>query len=497
MMESLARCCLRPFRSIAVVALLLPVRAASQVDETRSSAAPIAIVGVTVVDVATGRSLSDYTVVVSGSRIAAVGPREGRGAVRAASGTRVVDGKGKYLIPGLWDMHVHALPNERRPKAVETFFPLFVANGVTGVRDMGDNLDTLRTVRARSTGFGPRLVAAGPLVDGPRPTIPDQSIAVATPEDAPRIVDSLASAGVDFIKVYSRLPRDTYAAIATAARRRGLPFAGHVPIEVPVRDASNAGQASIEHLAEIILDCSSEELDIRRQLVVAVQPGPPGSADLTRARRAARARALKTVDWPKCRSLFAQLARNKTWVVPTLSVGANVADTARAHDARLRYFEAKTLAAWRGDGPAAPSPTRVPNDSSAPRPAQLADAAPYVRELVRAGVGLLAGTDLPNFYTFPGFDIHEELELLVQAGLTPIEALATATVNPVRFLNATDSLGSVAVGKLADLVLLDADPLSDIRNTKAIRAVLANGRLLDRSALDSVLARVERAAREP
>lgn len=477
-------------RLLVGVACVLPAHAAGQ-----NRAVSIAIVGVAVVDVATGERVPDQTVVVSGSRITAVGPRQGRGAVRVASGARVVDGTGGYLIPGLWDMHVHALPGERRPRALETFFPLFVANGVTGVRDMGDALDTLRAVRARRALTSPRLVAAGPLVDGPKPTVPDLSIAVATPADAEKIVDSLASGGVDFIKVYSRLPRDTYSAIAAAARRRGLPFAGHVPVEVSVSDASSAGQASIEHLAEIILDCSSDEVDLRRQVVEAVQPAPPGSAELTRARRSARARALRMVDWPKCRSLFSRLARNKTWVVPTLAVGANVADTTRAHDARLRYFDATTLAAWRADAPVPAA--RAPNDSSAPRPAPLADVAPYVRELVRAGVGLLAGTDLPNFYTFPGFDLHAELALLVQAGLTPLQALQAATLNPARFLHATDSLGAVAPGKLADLVLLDANPLADIRNTAAIRAVFTNGRYLDRPALDSLLVGIERAARAP
>jgi imidazolonepropionase-like amidohydrolase len=467
----------------------------SQVAQSQATPARIAIVGVTVVDVSTGRLLRDHTVVVSEGRIAAVGPRQGRGAVRVRAGARVVDGKGKYLIPGLWDMHVHALPSDRRPKTVDTFFPLFVANGVTGVRDMGGNLDTLLAIRTRRALMAPRLVAAGPLVDGPRPTFPELSVSVATPAAASGSVDSLVTAGVDFIKVYSRLPRETYAAIVAAARRRGLPVAGHVPIELSVSEASNAGQASVEHLAEIILDCSSEAGDIRRQFVAAMQGAPAGSTDLTRARRAARARALRTVDWPTCRSLFAELARNGTWVVPTLAVGANVADTSRAHDARLRYFDASTVAAWRSDAPATPASGRAPNDSSAPRPAPLADVAPYARELVRAGVGLLAGTDLPNFYTFPGFDLHAELALLVEAGLTPLQALQAATLNPARFLAATDSLGSVAPGKLADLVLLDADPLGDIRNTTAIRAVFANGRFLDRAALDSLLVGAERVAR--
>jgi hypothetical protein len=460
------------------------------------NAAPIAITDVTVIDVVAGRRVANRTVVIQGARINVVGPRTGRGAVRIPDGATLVDGRGKFLIPGLWDMHVHALPRASRPRATETFFPLFVANGVTGIRDMGDLLDTLVALRARGTRESPatpRLVAAGPIVDGPQPTFPDQSIAVASPNDAPRIVDSLAAASVDFIKVYSRLPRETYQALATAARRRGIPFAGHVPVEVSVRDASDAGQASVEHMADIVIDCSRDEDAIRRDFVSAIKSAPPGAAELTRARRAARTRAVATVDWPKCRALFEHLARNGTWVTPTLVVGANAADTTRPNDPRLRYFERATVAGWRAERNAGAA--RPAADSSTIRPAQLAEAAPYVREMARAGVRLLAGTDLPNAFTLSGFDLHAELALLVEAGLTPAAALRAATVDAARFLRATDSLGTVASGRLADLVLLDADPLANIHNTATIRAVFLNGRYLDRAALDALLAGVERLVR--
>ena len=477
--------------SAATVTFSTP--AAGQAGGAPNAPPPLVITDVTVIDVVAGRGVPGRTVLIQGDRIRAVGARAGRGAVRIPAGASVVDGRGKYLIPGLWDMHVHALPRERRPRATETLFPLFVANGVTGVRDMGDVLDTLialRARRARDTIVAPRLVAAGPIVDGPHPTFPDQSIAVASASDAPRIVDSLASLGVDFIKVYSRLPRETYLALAAAARRRGIPFAGHVPVEVSVREASDAGQASVEHIADIVIDCSSEEAALRRDYVAAVKDAPSGATELTRARRAARTRALATVDWPKCRALFAHLARNGTWVVPTLVVGANASDTTRPNDPRLRYFEAPTVAGWRAERNAG-APRSGADASSAVRPAALAEAAPYVRELARAGVRLLAGTDLPNAFTFSGFDLHAELALLVEAGLTPAAALRSATSEAARFLRARDSLGTVAPGKLADLVLLDANPLVDIRNTAKIRAVLLAGRYLDRAALDAVLAGVE------
>lgn len=451
---------------------------------------PVAIVGVTVIDVETGRRIPDSVVVVRDGVIESVGPR-----VRVPRDARRVDGRNRFLIPGLWDMHVHTLPQSTRPRALTTFLPLFVANGVTGVRDMGSEPGALAAARTRIARDGlvaPRLVAAGPILDGARPQWPKISIAVAGRDDAAAAVASVVEGGADFLKVYSNLSREAYLGLAEAARSRRLAFAGHVPGSMTVAEASDAGQRSIEHLGEIQMACSGESEAIRAEL--AAVDNDPAATAATRigARRAARDKAARTLDLERCRALFERLARNGTWVAPTLSVNLNALDPSRADDPRLRYFEPETRAAWRGDG-------RRPAPSDRPPLAALEDtgALDIVKRLADAHVRLLAGTDLTNFYTMPGFDLHQELALLVEAGLTPLQALQAATLEPARFLGLEKELGTVAVGRRADLVLLDADPLLEIRNTTRIAAVVRDGRPYDRAALDALLAGVERVAARP
>jgi hypothetical protein len=447
---------------------------------------PVAIVGVTVVDVETGRRLPDRTVVIRGGRIESVAA--GRRPPRDA---RRVEGRGRFLIPGLWDMHVHTMPQATRPRALTTFLPLFVANGVLGVRDMGSEPGVVPAARERIAREGlvaPRLVTAGPILDGARPQWPRLSIAVSAPDDAERAVDEALATGAEFLKVYAGLSREAYLALSAVAARRGVRFAGHVPGSVTVAETAEAGQHSIEHLGEIQMACSAEAETIRRQLAAADSAPDGTAASRAAARRAARSRAAATLDPARCSSLLATLARKGTWVVPTLTVSHNAMDPARPDDPRLRYFEPETLAAWRADS-RRPAPSATPLQGL-----REAGALDLVRRLASAGVPLLAGTDLTNFYTLPGFDLHLELALLVEAGLTPLQALQAATIGPARFLGRTDEFGTVAAGQRADLVVLEADPLRDIHNTARIAAVILDGRVFDRQGLDQLLAGVERVA---
>lgn len=443
----------------------------------------LVLTGVTVVDVREGRLVPNRTVVVKGNRIDAVTAGSARS---IPDGARVIDAGGKYLIPGLWDMHVHSAAAAARE------LPVYLANGVTGVRNMHSTADTaLALVRgikrqlAAGTLFGPRFLANGPIVDGPEPA-QQGSVPVGTAAAARSAVDSLVAGGADFIKVYIRLPREAYFGVAEQAKRRKVPFVGHVPVSVRAEEAADAGQRSIEHTHELDWSCSTRGDSIRAAFL----------ADTAPSRATYRhARAGLTATWSggQCAAAIAAMKRNGTWFVPTLVVGwaPLAADSVAADSAAIGVVPGTTLEWWWKEN------DQMPAEERRVAEAELRSGVALVGLLHEAGVPLLAGSDTGNPFVVPGFSLHTELELLVRAGLSSLAALRTATVNPARFLEATDSLGTVEAGKLADLVLLDADPLADIRNAAKIRAVITDGRYLDRTALDLLLADARRAAGPP
>jgi imidazolonepropionase-like amidohydrolase len=431
-------------------------------------AEPVAITGVTVVDTAGGPSRAGMTVLFDGERIGALA-RDGQ--VDLPQGTQLVDGRGKFLIPGLWDMHVHW--NEPR------YLALFIANGVTGVRIMWSDARHFgqREQIAAGTLTGPRLALAGNIIDGPKPFWPG-SVAAATEADGRAAVRRTHEQGFDYVKVYSLLPREVFFAIADEAKKRRIPFVGHVPDSVRVAEASIAGMKSIEHLTGLLLAVSGEEGELRRELAATPKP-PPGIGR----------RVLETYDARKAASLYATLKANDTWQVPTFTVlhsGAYAQELGRSNDPRMRYMPAWVRTLWASGVARELAPLQVANQRRLfDRRLQL------VGEMHRAGVGILAGSDVLNPYCFPGFSLHDELEWLVKAGLHPMAALQAATRNPALFLGREKDLGTIEPGKLADLVLLEADPTLDIRNTRRIAAVVAAGKLHSRAALDQMLAEIE------
>jgi imidazolonepropionase-like amidohydrolase len=411
----------------------------------------IAITHVTVIDGRSADPRVDQTVVVQGNRIIAAGPSAG---TRAPVGASIVDGRGKFLIPGLWDMHVHTtMPGGR------DVLKLYIANGVTGVRDMAGDWPTLTSWRAeiaRGALIGPRIVASGPYLEGGDQPIPH--LLVKSAADAAPAVDSLIKLGVDFIKVHGQLTPESYFAIARAARARHIPFAGHVSRAVGAAAASDSGQASIEHLLAIPNPCTAAE-------VTAIAPRFPTQAALGRC---------DTLDQAP---LYAKLRRNGTWVVPTLVAQVEVArwpkrdvpgDSVQGYlPDSLRRYVAEIF----------PMVDSVPPDADVNGARLFAKRVEVTGALFRAGVGVMAGTDAPLRNSPPGFGLHEELLHFTQAGMTPFEALRAATYEPVRFLGMLDSLGTVEAGKVSDLVLLVANPLTDIRNSSRTAFVVAAGRL--------------------
>jgi imidazolonepropionase-like amidohydrolase len=378
-------------------------------------------------------------------------------------------------------VHVHT--------ASPSFLPLYLANGVTGVRDMHaldpDAIFSLRDQVQHAKQAGPRVVAAGPLVDGPKPFVPG-SLVAANAADGREDVRKLKKMGADFVEVYTKLPREAYLAIADEAKKQGLTFAGHVPESVSVAEASDLGQRSIEHLTGIDLACSEKDDELRREAVAAlVKADNSASWDLL-----ARidARAADSFSDKKARALYARFVRNGTWHVPTLTVLHSLSsldDPKFTADQRVKFMPPSLSSYW--------SLMKLSPETAAGLKRRYKRATGLVRAMHRAGVPLLAGTDTPGVpYVFPGFSLHDELALLVaEGGFTPMEALQAATRDPARFLGREKDLGTVQPGKLADLVLLDADPLADIHNTTNIAAVVANGELLPRNELDKVLADVE------
>jgi imidazolonepropionase-like amidohydrolase len=409
----------------AFLVLLLAIGVSGDVGQRPQS--PLAITHVTVIDVSGAPAKPDMTVVIANGRIETVGKT---GEVRLAEEARVLDATGKFLIPGLWDMHGHLTYTSENPLA------LLLEHGVTGVRDMGGDLERIDRWRkeiASGARLGPHIVRAGPFVDGPKPGAKDR-LAVNNAAEARRAVATLKRRGVDFIKVHTGLSRESFFAVADEARKQGLPLAAHVPSGlwtkaegVSIAEASDAGAKSLEHI-EILLECALHAKDATAK-----------SLD----------RALDELNGEAGKALFARLARNGTYYVPTL----------------VAYYRGFVL--WSGN----PKET----DGSRHLHRQFLE---LVKAMRRARVPIMAGSDFSDWALVPGIDLHNELALLVEAGLTPMEALQTATVQPARFLGKLDSQGTIETGKLADLVLLDANPLEDICHTRMINAVILGGRLI-------------------
>ena len=391
-------------------------------------------------------------------------------------------------------MHVHALL-EGRP---DYFFPLFIANGVTGVRDMGGSLPSERINQIRkeiADGriLGPRFGAvAGRILDGPGGRL-EVSVVVATAEEGRQLVQSSRRQGADFIKVYNLLPRDVYLAIVGEAKKQGMPVAGHVPFAMTAAEVSDLGQKSIEHTTDLFTSCSRDEAALRQELRERAQAQVQAGGDSNAARMPVEVKASASYDERKAADLFARFARNGTWQCPTLTVRrANTsADLGQIDtDSRLKYIPPSVRDSWRKTF----TQRIAPPAEMEQRKRRFQKTLEMVAAMQRAGVGILAGTDILNPYVFPGFSLHDELALLVQAGLTPMEALQAATVNPAKFLGLSSTLGTIEKGKIADLVLLEANPLEEIGNTQSIGAVVVNGRYLPKAALQKMLAEAEAAA---
>lgn len=404
-----------------------------------------------------------------------------------------IDVSNKYIIPGLWDMHTHPddpemwrmePPREEKDRLL----PLFVVHGVTGIRDMGGDLNLVKRWRdmySQGNLLAPKIVACGPLLDGPNPMW-DGSVGIDGPEKVPQVVDSLIASGVDFLKVYSLLPRETYMKLSEYANSLNFPFVGHVPFTVLPSEAANTGMKSQEHLLEILKECSHQIPDELLQDILAMESGVQKSITANTFRMA-------TYDREKASSLFELFAKKQIWHCPTLSMWSKNAwfeDELKMDNELLPYLPKYLRAYW----------TPEHNDHL-----QFRENQEYldikrklyllylemVRDMNSKGVMLLAGTDMgANPLCFPGVGLHNELKAFVDAGLSPHEALQTATINPAHFLGIQEDYGSVEAGKVADLVLLEKNPLEDITHLQYVFAVVRDGKLITNESIEEIKASI-------
>ena len=447
----------------------------------------IVIPHVTVIDMTGAVPLLDQTVVIEKQRISNLGPSA---AVDIPRGAQIVDARGKFLIPGLVDMHIHLTAAGEPDGSRKFIIPLLLANGIANVRDMGSYLDSILPLRKEieeGKRFGPSIITPRTYLDGSPPSF-QPSLVVTNRAQADEDVHQLVARGVDFIKVQSILTRDAYFAIAQAARSEHLVFVGHVPDRVTAAEAADAGQHSIEHLTNVLRGCSRDESKLmREQFFITAKQQSPGQS---RARESRWLHRLLDAYSPgAATALIAKFKEKDVWQTPTLVLLKNDAfptlENVATSDDRAKFIPSRTLDTWKKSR--TEQMKRVSTQDSELHAQLLRKSMDLVAQMQKTGVKILAGTDSPAPYVFPGSGLHDELQLLVEAGLTPFEALQAATRSPAEFLHTEKDSGTIEKGKYANLVLLDANPLENIRNTRNIRAVILRGKLFDRSALDQLL----------
>ena len=429
---------------------------------------------VNIVDVETGEIHVTQTVGIDGDKITAIYNTK----VEPTENTQVINATGKYLIPGLWDMHIHYNVSYKEVA------PLLIANGVTGVREMWgvpEKLNEIRTKMSAGELLAPDLYTAGAIIDG-YPSRRRGSLEVKSTEEAIEATKGQMEEEIDFIKIYSSLSEEQFLAIAKTANDNNFPFAGHIPDAVSIYTAIDAGLASAEHLYGI-LEASSSKLDSLERLTDPMDK-LNGLVD--------------TFNEAKFDSLVSVLAKSDLWICPTLTVLNAVGqldNEAFTTDERMDYLPNYITEIWN---PAFyvryPDKEKYYTTRKKVYQFQLG----LMGKMSEAGVKILAGTDFANPHCYPGFSLHDELGLMVQGGMSELEVLKSATSHPAAFMGQAEHKGSVEVGKQASMVLLNKNPLEDIRNTQSIEAVIIRGEALNRAELDQILEETKaKAARKP
>lgn len=471
-----------------IVLVLIVFSACSPAGEQFENA--LCIENISTIDAKSGLQ-NDMTVVILDNKIVKVTKTVD---LQLAAENKIVDGTGKYLIPGLWDAHVHfAFIEELAP----AMFDLFLGYGITSVRDTGGRIEFVKAWKDKAESDpkkAPRVMIAGPLIDGTpnvydgsSPSFPPLSVHVADVDATIAVVEELDSIGVDLLKAYEMLTPEKFKAITRLAKEKGLKVTGHIPLSMDVISASNAGLNSIEHFRnlEMSMVANWEELLAERREVLKNKEQKSGGALRSSLHKLQRYDAIKKTDSVTFYKVLDALKKNDTWQIPTLALS------------RLFAYRVFTSAEYQKDFNALPAEIKkqwetsitalekTPMDEGSQRFSDWAMS--IVDKMHSMGIHFMAGTDAPIGFQVPGISLHEELVLYVEAGMTPLEALETATLLPAVYFDLQDELGLIEENMIADLLVLDANPLDAIENTKKINAVIKDGHLMDRTHLNGLL----------
>lgn len=441
------------------------------------------ITHVNVIDIVTGEILPNRTVAIVGDEISAIYTKT----IKPVKGTEVVDGSGKYVIPGLWDMHVHSNLNTRDSNDhYEDTNDLMLVNGITGGREMW-GIMAIKRKMAQERAAGKPIIdiyTSGVIIDG-SPKYWYGSDEVTDPEEAEALVRCQVAQGADFIKVYSLLDSIAFHSIAKTAKELGVPFSGHVPDSVPIADALSAGMLTSEHFEGLYRLAYSAES--RKEVDSLFKAGHI---------KEAFGLYLEIYDMVLLKENLQNLDLSEHWFCPTMVALRGykfMQDSVFTADPRRAYLPDYMTTHWKPIQ-AFGQQLKVPSLEFFRKFYQLEFE--ILKSLIENKAQIIAGTDFPNPWAFPGFSLHDELEMYVKAGMTPLQALQTATINPAKVMN-NNRIGYVEKGKLASLVLLNSNPLEDINAVRDIESVILRGKLYDRIKLDEMLAQIKRRAAMP
>lgn len=448
--------------ALAISAGLLAAQPAVATPQASAPANAVAFIGVTLVPMDRERLIVGQTVVVRDGRIVSMGPRA---AVKIPADANVIDASGKYLIPGLAEMHAHVPPANAPPAVTERVLALYLANGITTIRGMlGDASHlALRARLASGEQMGPRLITSGPSFN---------NNSVKTVQAGVDSVLSQKRAGFDLLKIHPGLSRELFDSVAATANRVGIPFSGHVPFDVGYGRAITSRYATIDHADGLL------EALIRDGAPVNAPQGGFFGLGL-----------VDHLDLGKLPALANATRDAHVWIVPTAQLMETMTNETPAESLavmpEMRYWFPNQVRAWVLN-----KQNLVGTGAFTPEQRQkfIATRRAVLLGMHKAGAGFLLGSDSPQLWNVPGFSTHRELEALVRSGFTPYEALRTGTVNIAEYLGEPATSGTLAIGKVADLVLVDGNPLADVRNAARIAGVMTRGRWLDRTEIDRSLA---------
>lgn len=437
----------------------------------------IAITNAQVIHLETGKIETQH-ILVSNGKIEAI-ETEGTSNFKADS---TIDASGKYILPGFWDNHIHLRGGDSLIKNNKNFLKLFIANGITSVRDAGGDLThsvmDWKSQIASEKLVGPTIFTAGPKIDGPNGSWAG-SLEVETEEDVVHALDSLESLNVDFVKIYdSKISHDNYLKSIEEAKKRGFTVSGHMPFTVTLDEAIDAGMDAIEHLYYIMKGCASNEIEVTEKL----QNGDIGFWGAMPA-------LMKGYSDSTAQATFNKLKENDVFVVPTLHIGNTLSyldEVDHGSDEYLQYMGDGIIQTYQGR-----IQSSLNSSEEARKNRKELDTffGELVKDLDSAGVQLLAGSDSGAFnsYAYPGISLHKELQAMVAKGISPLDALRTSTVNGSIFLDQTEDYGSISKGKVSDLVILDANPLENIENTQKIYTVIKGSQVFSKRDLQELL----------